>query len=92
MLEQSEQLRASIRILRSEERRVKASIKERKAYYEQQEALIQHMVEMGNNVIRSLTYDADELQAQNTLMKEEIIDLNALLVDKRFELAMLGKL
>ena len=92
MQEQSEQLRASIRILRSEERRIKASIRERKEYYAQQEEAIQSMVNVGNNALRELVFEEDELMQNVVQMKEEIIDLNALLVDKRFELAMLGKL
>lgn len=91
MLEQSEQLKASLRLLRSEERRVKASIKERTDYYRQQEELIKQMVDVGNNTLRDLVFEEEELRAQMVLMKEEIIDINALLIEKRYELALYGK-
>lgn len=91
MLEQSEQLKASLRLLRSEERRVKASIKERTDYYRQQEELIKQMVDIGNNTLRNLVFEEEELRAQMVLMKEEIIDINALLIEKRYELALYGK-
>ena len=91
MLEQAEQLKASIRLLRSEERRIKASIKERAEYYRQQEELIKQMVDTGNNALRDLVFEEQELRDQLVLMKEEIIDINALLIEKRYELALYGK-
>lgn len=91
MLEQAEQLKASLKILRSEERRIKASIKERTEYYRQQEDLIKQMIDVGNNTLRNLVYEEEDMRAQMVLMKEEIIDTNALLIEKRYELALYGK-
>lgn len=91
MLEQAEQLKASLRLLRSEERRVKASIKERTDYYRQQEEIIRQMIDIGNNTLRDLVFDEQEMRAQLVLMKEEVIDVNALLIEKRYELALYGK-
>lgn len=91
MLEQADQLKASIRILRSEERRIKASIKERTQYYRDQEEIIKQMIDTGNNALRDLVFEEEDLRTQLVLMKEEIIDTNALLIEKRYELAILNQ-
>lgn len=68
------------------------SIREQKAYYAEQQQAIQDMVDLGNNTIRQLVFESDEYSAAIIEMKEEIIDLNAELINKRYELAILGKL
>jgi uncharacterized protein YutE (UPF0331/DUF86 family) len=92
LAQQTHQLRSSLKILRSEERRIKQSIREQKAYYTEQQLAIQNMVDLGNNTIRMLVVESDEYIATIVEMKEDIIDLNAELIDKRYELAVLNKL
>jgi hypothetical protein len=86
------QQRAKLRALRAEERRIRANIKERKSYFVEQELAIQQMTDLGNNSLRNLLFEEAELTLEIGYMKDEILKLNETIVNKRFELIMLGKL